>query len=54
MRYLFDERYAKQCNKQIHSVPQSDVTDSVQTLLSNHNQNSKQILIVAFSILVDV
>ena len=35
MRYLFDERYANQCKKQIHSVSQNGVTDSVRTLLTN-------------------
>ena len=44
MRYVFDERYANQCKKQIHSVPQNGVTDSVRTLLTNYNQHSKQIL----------
>ena len=34
MRYVFDERYANQCKKQIHSVPQNVVTDSVRTLLT--------------------
>ena len=29
MRYVFDEWSANQCNKQIHSVPQNSVTDSV-------------------------
>ena len=55
MRYVFDERYVNQCKKQIHSVPQNGVTDSVRTLLTNYNQHSKQILKnVTFSILVDV
>ena len=44
IRYVFDERYANQCKKQIHSVPQNGVTDSVRTLLTNYNQHSKQIL----------
>ena len=44
MRYVFDKWYANQCKKQIHSVPQSGVTDSVRTLLINYNQHSKQIL----------
>ena len=44
MRYVFDERYANQCKKQIHSVPQNGVTDSVRTLLTNYSQHSKQIL----------
>ena len=44
MRYVFDEWYANQCKKQIHSGPQNGVTDSVQTLLTNYNQHSKQIL----------
>ena len=44
MRYVFDERYANQCKKQIHSVPQNGVTDSVRTLLTNYNEHSKQIL----------
>ena len=42
MRYVFDERYANQCTKQIYSVPQSGVTGSVRTLLSNYSQHSKQ------------
>ena len=44
IRYVFDKRYANQCKKQIHSVPQNGVTDSVRTLLTNYNQHSKQIL----------
>ena len=44
IRYVFDERYANQCKKQIHSVPQNGVTDSVRTLLTNYKQHSKQIL----------
>ena len=27
MRYVFDERYANQCKKQMHSVPQNGVAD---------------------------
>ena len=55
MRYVFDERYANQCKKQIHGVPHNGVTDSVRTLLTNYNQHSKQILKnVTFSILADV
>ena len=37
MRYVFDDRYANQCKKQIHSVPQNGVTDSVRILLTNYN-----------------
>ena len=44
MRYVFNERYANQCTKQMHSVPQNGVTDSVRTLLTNYSQHSKQIL----------
>ena len=44
MRYVFDERYVNQCKKEIHSVPQNGVTDSVRTLLTNYSQHSKQIL----------
>ena len=50
MRYVFDERYANQCNKQLHSVPQNSVTDSVRTLLINYNQHSKQILKILLSL----
>ena len=44
MCYVFDERYANQCKKPIHSVSQNGVTDSVRTLLTKYNQHSKQIL----------
>ena len=44
MRYVFDERYANQCKKQIHSVPQNGVTDSDRTLLTNYNHTQSKYL----------
>ena len=43
-RYLFDEQYVKRCKKLLYSETCDGVADTICTLFTNYNYNSKMLI----------
>ena len=43
-RYIFDNKYEKQCNMKLKTIPRSGVVDSISNLLKNYNCDSKHLV----------
>ena len=43
-RYIFDDKYEKQCKTKLKTIKRSSVVDSISNLLRNYNCDSKRLV----------
>ena len=43
-RYIFDDKYEKQCKMKLKTIQRSGVVDSISNLLRNYNCDSKRLV----------
>ena len=43
-RYIFDDKYEKQCKMKLETIQRSGVVDSISNLLRNYNCDSKRLV----------